>query len=180
MISLTLARKYARALLDIGRQEGNYEVLGKDLQKIADLLKENRELKGILLSAAYPAATRKAIVRAIGQPLGLSKSTVDFIELLIDRERMDHFAEIVRSYESLCDGICGRIRATLVTAVGLPPELVRLIKAQLESKIGKEVVLSVEENPSLIGGVLTRIGNVIYDGSLKTQLLRVKESLSKE
>lgn len=180
MISITLARKYARALLDIGRQEGNYGVLGEDLKKIADLLKENRELKGILSSAAYPAPTRKAIAKAICKPLGLSKSTVDFIELLIDRERMDHFTEIVKSYESLCDGICGRIRATLVTATQLPPELVRLIKSQLESKTGKEVVLSVEEDPSLIGGVLARIGNVIYDGSLRTQLLRVKESLYRE
>jgi len=180
VISLTLARKYARALLDIGLQEGNYEALGKDLRKIADLLKENRELKGILISAAYPAATRKAIARAICEPLGLSKSAVDFIELLIARERMDHFPEIVKSYEGLCDGVAGRIRATLVTAGELPAELVTLIKGQLESKTGKEVILSMEENPSLIGGVLTRIGNVIYDGSLKTQLLRVKESLYKE
>jgi len=180
MISLTLARKYARAFLDIGLKEGNYGVLGEDLKKIGNLLKENRELKGILVSVAYPTATRKAIVRAVFKPLGLSKSTVDFIALLIDRERMDHFAEIVKSYETLCDDTCGRIRATLVTATELPPELVRLIKGQFESKTGKEVVLSIEENPSLIGGVLTRIGNVIYDGSLKTQLLRVKESLYRE
>ena len=180
MISLTLARKYARALLEIGLQGGNYETLGKDLEKVTDLLKKNKELKNILISAAYPTATRKAIGRAISRPLALSKSTVDFIDLLIERDRMDHFPEIASSYESLCDGVAKRIRATLVTAVALSPELINDIKSQLESTTGREVILSLEEDPSLIGGVRTLIGNVIYDGSLKTQLSIVKENLYKE
>jgi F-type H+-transporting ATPase subunit delta len=180
VISLTLARKYARALLGIGLQEGNYETLGKDLGKVTDLLKKNKELKNILISAAYPTATRKAIGRAISRPLALSKSTVDFIDLLIERDRMDHFPEIAKSYESLGDGVAKRTRATLVTAVALSLELVNDIRTQLESTTGKEVILSVEEDASLIGGVLTRIGNVIYDGSLKTQLAKVKENLYKE
>ena len=180
MISLTLARKYARALIEIGLQEGNYEALGKDLEKMADLIKANKELKAVLLSSAYPVVTRKAITKVITEVSGLHKSTIDFIDLLVERERMDHFPEIARSYESLCDAVSRRIRATLVTATGFPPELVRAIKSQLESSTGKEVILSVEEDPSLIGGVLTRIGNVIYDGSLKTQLAKVKENLYKE
>ena len=181
MISLTLARKYARALIEIGLQERNYEALGKDLEKMADLIKANKELKAVLLSPAYPVVTRKAIAKVVvTEVLGLHKSTIDFIDLLIERKRMDHFPEIARSYESLCDAVSRRIRATLVTAMGFPPELVRAIKSQLESSTGKEVILSVEEDASLIGGVLTRIGNVIYDGSLKTQLAKVKENLYKE
>jgi F-type H+-transporting ATPase subunit delta len=180
VISLTLARKYARALIEIGLQERNYEALGKDLEKMADLIKANKELKAVLLSSAYPVVTRKAITKVITEVSGLHKSTIDFIDLLIERERMDHFPEIARSYESLCDAVSRRIRATLVTAMGFPPELVRAIKSQLESSTGKEVILSVEEDASLIGGVLTRIGNVIYDGSLKTQLAKVKENLYKE
>lgn len=144
------------------------------------MLKENKELKAVLISAAYPVVTRKAIAKAIGQSLGLSKSTVDFIDILIERGRMDHFPEIAKSYESLCDIVAKRIRATLVTAVALPPELINEIRTQLESKTGKEVILSVEEDLSLIGGAQTRIGNVIYDGSLKTQLAIVKENLYKE
>jgi F-type H+-transporting ATPase subunit delta len=180
VISLTLARKYARALIEIGLQERNYEALGKDLEKMADLIKANKELKAVLLSPAYPVVTRKAIAKVVTEVLGLHKSTIDFIDLLIERGRMDHFPEIARSYESLSDAVSRRIRATVITAMGFPPELVRAIKSQLESSTGKEVILSVEEDPSLIGGVLTRIGNVIYDGSLKTQLAKVKEDLYKE
>ena len=180
MISLTIARKYARAFLGIGLQEKNYDALGKELERVAALLGENKELRAVLLSSAFPLATRKAIARAVSEPLDLSKTTVDFIDLLIEGERMDHFFAIVKSYESLCDGVSKRLRATLVTAKELSPGLVQAIKGQLESSTGKEVLLSVEEDPSLIGGVLTKIGNVIYDGSLKTQLLKVKENLYKE
>ena len=180
MISLTVARKYARALLDLGIQEGNYEALGKDLAKMADLLKENKELRAVLASSFYPVASRKAIAKALVESLGLSKTVADFIDLLIERGRIDHFSEIAKTYESLCDEVSRRIRATLVTATELSQVLVKEIKGQLESSTGKEVILSVEEDPSLIGGVLTKIGNVIYDGSLKTQLLKIKENLYKE
>ncbi|MDO9209883.1 MAG: ATP synthase F1 subunit delta [Deltaproteobacteria bacterium] len=180
MIRLTVARKYARAFLEIGLQEGNYDTLGKELETIAKLLKQNRELRAVLFSAAYPAATRKGIVRAVVEPLGLSPSTVNFIDLLIDRERIDHFIEVAKSYESLGDAVAKRVRATLVTAGDISPTLVKTIKGQLESSTGKEVILAVEEDRSLIGGVMAKIGNVVYDGSLRMQFLKVKENLYKE
>jgi F-type H+-transporting ATPase subunit delta len=180
VISFTLARKYARAFLEIGLQEGNYEDLGKDLKRMAEVLKENKELRNILASAAYPVDTRKAVARTIGESLGLSKSTVDFIDIVIERDRMDHFPEIIKSFETLCDVVAKRVRATLITALALPPELVGEIKKQIESKTGKEVILSMEQDASLIGGAQTRIGNIIYDGSLKTHLAHIKENLYKE
>jgi F-type H+-transporting ATPase subunit delta len=105
---------------------------------------------------------------------------MDFLNLLIDRERMDHFPEIVKSYRSLCDEVSNRIRATLVAAGAISPDAVGEIQRQLEFQTGKKVILSVEQDPSLIGGALTRIGNVIYDGTLRTQLTKVRENLYKE
>ena len=112
--------------------------------------------------------------------LGLSKVTLDLIGLLIERNRMDHFPAIVKSYEGLCDEASNRVRASLVSAARLSPPLVMEMKKELESTTGKEVLLSIKEEPSLIGGVVTRIGNIIYDGSLKTQLLKAKENFYKE
>ncbi len=180
MISLTLAKKYARAFLEIGLQDKNHETLKQDLQRMTSLLNESKELKGALVSPAFPVHTRKGIARGIGQSLSLAKTTMDFIDLLIERDRMDHFPEILMAYENLCDEVAGRVRATLVTAMDLSPELVTSIKERLESSTGKEVVLSLEKDPSLIGGVLTRIGNVIYDGSLKIQLSKVRDNLYTE
>ena len=180
MISLTVARKYAKAFLEIGLQEKNHEILGGDLQKLAGLFQENKELRLVLFSPFYPAPRRKAIARGVGESLGLSRVTLDFLDLLIERDRVDHFPAIVKSYEGLSDEVSNRLRASLISALELPAPLVGEIKAQLESSTGKEVILSSQENPSLIGGVITKIGNIVYDGSLKTQLLKAKENLYKE
>jgi F-type H+-transporting ATPase subunit delta len=180
MISVTIAKKYAKALLEMGLQDGNYEALGQDLNKMADLLRENKELRVVLQSAAFPKPTRKAIAGKISEGLGLATTTIKFIELLIQRKRIDLLFEVTRAYRDLCDEIAGRTRTTLVTPLELPSGLVQEIRSQLESLAGKEVILSVERDPSLIGGFLTRIGNVVYDGSLKAQIAKLRDDLYKE
>ena len=180
MISLTIAKKYSRALFEIGQKEGNFEILGKELKSTAEFLTAQKELKGLLFSVVYPVAIRKAIFKATSQPLNLSKTMMDFVDLLIARERINHLPEIAKTYENLCNEVANRIRATLFTAKPLSANLLQDIKQQLASTTGKEIILAVEERPTLIGGVVAQIGNLVYDGSLKTQLLRMKENLYKE
>jgi F-type H+-transporting ATPase subunit delta len=180
MISLTIAKKYAKALLEIGLKDGNYETLGLDLNKMADLLKQSKELRVALWSPAFPKPTRKAIGRKIGARLGLATTTIKFIELLIQKKRIDLFFEIAKVYRDRCDEVAGRTRATLVTPLELSSGLVQEIKNHMEFLTGKEVILSLEKDPSLIGGFLTKIGNVVYDGSLKAQIAKLQENLYKE
>jgi F-type H+-transporting ATPase subunit delta len=180
MVSLTIAKKYAKALLEIGLQDGNHEALGQDLNKLADLLRESKELRVALWSPAFPKPTRKAIGRKIGERLGLALTALKFIELLIHRKRMDLFFQITKAYRDICDEVAGRTRVTLIASMDLPSGLVQEIKSQIESLTGKEVILSLEKDPSLIGGFLTKIGNVVYDGSLKAQIAKLRDNLYKE
>jgi F-type H+-transporting ATPase subunit delta len=180
MIGLNIAKKYAKALLRVGLKDGNYETLGQDLNKMADLLKESKELRVALWSPEFPKPTRKAIARKIGERLGLAATTLTFIELLIQKKRIGLFFEITKVYRNLSDEVAGRTRATLVIPLELPSDLVQEIKNQMESMTGKEVILSLEKDPSLLGGFLTKIGNVLYDGSLKAQMAKLKENLYKE
>ncbi|MGB9698076.1 MAG: ATP synthase F1 subunit delta [Thermodesulfobacteriota bacterium] len=180
MISLTIAKRYARAFLEIGQQAKAVEVFGAELKNFAEVLRENPKLRHILFSSIYASPLRKRIVQALSASLGLSLRTREFIELLIDRQRINHFFEILKAYEELGDEILNRQRATLVAPLDLPAEVVEAIKTQLEKKTGKEILLAVEKDQSLIGGVLIKIGNTIYDGSLLKQLQRIKENLYKE
>ena len=180
MIGLTIAKRYAKALLGMGLQDGNYEVLGQDLNKMADLLRENKELRVVLWGAAFRKLTRMAIAGKMGERLGLAPTTIKFIELLIQKKRIDLFSEITKSYRDLCDEVAGRTRATLVTPVELPSGLVQEIKGKIGSLTGKEVMLSLEKDPSLIGGFLTKIGNVVFDGTLKGQIAKLRDTLYKE
>jgi F-type H+-transporting ATPase subunit delta len=180
MTKITVARKYSRALLEIGLKNGSQETLGQELQKINELIFAHKELRNVLFSSAYPTPIRKGIFQTLSRMLGLSPTIVDFAELLIDRGRINHLAEIAKSYEELCDEVANRIRATLYTALPLSTSLLEEIRAQLETATGKKILLSIEERPALIGGVAAQIGHVIYDGTLKTQLQRIKENLDKE
>lgn len=180
MISLTVARRYARAFLEIGLKERNNEILGEELRNFAELLRENQELRQILYSSVYPSPMRKGIVQALARALQLSPRTREFIELLIDRERINHFFEILKSYEDLYNEILNQERATLLTPFDLPFDLVETIRSKLEEKTGKKIIISLEKDPSLIGGVVIKIGNTIYDGSLWHQLLKIRDNLYKE
>ena len=180
MTRLTVAKKYAKALLEIGLQDGNYEALGQDMNKMADLLRENKELKIALRSPALPKPNRKAIGGKVSERLGLAETTNRFIELLIEGNRIDLFPEIIEAYTSGCDEVTGRSRATLVIPAELSPKLVQEIKNLLEWLTGKEVILFIEKDPSLIGGFLTKIGNVVYDGSLKAQIAKLRYDLYRE
>jgi len=177
MTRLTIAKKYAKALLEIGLQDGNYETLGHDLNKMAELLRESNELRIALRSPAFPKPNRAAIGRRIAKRLGLAATPIKFIELLIRRKRMDLFLEIAKAYADRWDQVAGRSRATLVIPAELPPNLVQVIKSLLEGLTGKEVILSIEKDPSLIGGFLVKIGNIVYDGSLKVQIAKLKDTL---
>ncbi len=180
MISLTIAKRYARAFLEIGLREKTVEAFGEELKSFAEVLRANPKLRHILFSSVYARPIRKGIVQALSASLHFSLRTKEFIELLIDRERMNHFFEILKAYENLGDEILNRQRAMVVTPLDLPLEVVEAIKGQLEKKTGKEILLAVEKDQSLIGGVLVKIGNTIYDGSLLKQMQRIKENLYKE
>lgn len=180
MINITVAHKYSRALLEIGLKDGSQETLGEELQKISELIFGHKELRNVLFSSAYPIPIRKGIFQTLSRRLGFSPTIVDFIGLLIDRGRINHLAEIVKCYGELCDEVANRIRATLYTAFPLSMPLLEEIRGQLETATGKKIILSIAERPDLIGGVAAQIGHVIYDGTLKTQLLRIQENLDKE
>jgi F-type H+-transporting ATPase subunit delta len=178
--SITLARKYSRALLEIGLKDGTHETLGQELERIAQLLLTQKELRNVLYSSVYPSSIRKGIFQNLSRSLRLSPVMVDFVNLLIDRERINHLPVIAQSYSDLSDELANRIRATLLTAKPLSPSRIGEIQNQLEASVRKKIILAVQEEPDLIGGVVAKIGNLIYDGSLKTQLSRMKENLYKE
>ncbi len=180
MLSPTIAKKYARALFQVGQAEAIQDNLLRELEKVTNLLQENKGLERILLSPAFPIRKRKQIAEAVFSRLGLSKHLLLLLDVLLENKRLRLLQDIFQAYQDILDEAANRIRATLVTPGQLPPELVRAIKDQLELQTGKEVLLNVRLDPSLIGGVLVRIGDEIYDGTLKSQLLNLKEELYKD
>ena len=177
MISSSITRRYAEALISIGVEEDCCDKFEKELILINDILEKNLELKNIIFSSVYPQKSRKAILKEVIERIELSETVNNFLSLLIDKNRIEFLPHITRMYEELLDRIEGRVRATVTVAKMIPDRAKEKLKKAFQDSTGKEIVMDIEEDPSIIGGAVTKVGNVIYDGSIKTQLERLKRSM---
>jgi F-type H+-transporting ATPase subunit delta len=113
------------------------------------------------------------------EKLNLSEVARSFLLLVFDKGRIGFLTSINEFYQRLADEVKGIARASLVSAAELPSGIVEKIRVTLSKKTGKDIILEVEQDPSLIGGIVTRIGDLVLDGSIRTQLLNMKESLKR-
>jgi len=116
LIASSVARRYARALLSLGVEEGRFEQYGDELESVVAAMKQSGELRFMLVNPGYAPQQRHAAVDAVAGALKLSAVTVNFLRLLVDRQRMGALAEIARLYRALVDRQAGRIRATVTSA----------------------------------------------------------------
>lgn len=174
-----IAKRYARALIQIGQEDGQYERYGEELRAFRDLMDASPELRAVMVNPVYEREGKKALVRALDQKLRLSPVVTNFLLLLIDKRRIGSFQDIAACYDGLADEAAGRIRARVTSAVPLQEPIVMEIQKRLESMTGMQVLIQVEQDPELIGGVVTQIGDKVYDGSVRTQLMSIKETLMK-
>jgi F-type H+-transporting ATPase subunit delta len=174
-----IAKRYARALIRIGQEDGQFEGYGEGLKRFQQVLEISAELKEVMENPIYNKEQKKLLFHALNAKLGLPPILMSFILLLIDKRRLGSLADIVQCYDRMVDEVAGRTRARVVSAVPLPEASVEAIRKQLAAMTGKEVTVDVETDPALIGGVVTQIGDIVYDGSLRTQLAQIKDSLMK-
>ena len=179
MKNLVIARRYAKALLLIGKEDGNTETYREELAGVSDLVEREKALEQAINNPLYNAEGRKKVLETIIAKLGLSAVMQSFLTLLFDKRRLIYLSSINDFYQKLADELKGISRASLVSATALSSETVEKIRGTLSEKTGKDIILDVEEDPDLIGGIVTRIGDLVLDGSIKTQLLNMRESLKR-
>ena len=179
MKNLAIARRYAKALLLIGKEDGQTEKYREELAGITALIQREKTLEQAIINPLYDASGRKNVLTSIIDKLALSRVMRSFLTLLFDKGRFVYLSSINDFYQKLADELKGIARASLVSATELSSETVEKIRASLSKKTGKDIILEVEQDPNLIGGVVTRIGDLVLDGSIKTQLLNMRESLKR-
>ena len=180
MASGSLARRYAKALLQLGIDGRNYEVLQRELERVVTTVEGNAELKAALESPVFPLSQRKGVLAEVLRRLGCSPTVSHFSLLVLDHNRFPAIAAINRELRALVDQQAGRVRALVTAARPLPDAEVARIKNALEQRTGKQVIIERRADATLIGGVVVQIGDVVYDGSVKSQLERMREQLMAE
>lgn len=178
MIAGSIARRYARALMAIGVDTGSYDAIGRQVSALARAMKISAELAEILANPAFPRADRQRVLEAVLSRLGASRVVKNFTLLLLERERLAALPDIARELSAMIDEKNNRVTALITSAAPLTQVQITQIKSALEKLSGKQVHVDQKEDPALLGGVVAKVGDIVYDGSLRTQLAQMRHSLA--
>lgn len=179
MRNLAISRRYAKALLLIGKDDGQAESYRKELDGLATLIEKEQALKQAIVNPLYDVENRKKVLLAVIDKLSLSIVMNSFLQLLFDKGRIGLLDSINEIYQKMADELKGVARASLTSATALEKGTVDKIRTALSRKTGKEVILDIKQDPGLIGGIVTQIGDLVLDGSVKTQLYNMRETLKR-
>lgn len=179
MRSSAIARRYAKALILIGKEDGQAEKYRDELERAISMLDAQPVFEQTIGNPLYATESRRAILRTVIEKLQFSDIIVSFLLLLFDKQRFFHIRSIMENYARLADELKGVVRANLVSATELEDDTIDQIRGALSKMTGKEVILDAGLDPTLIGGVVTRIGDLVLDGSIRTQLKNMSQSLKR-
>ena len=179
MKSKILGKRYATALLDLAGSDARIKVFREQIQDFGRLLTEVPEFREVLTVPLYAREFRERTLAEVCARGQFAREVEEFFKVLLERRRLDQYEAILEAYEELIDEREGRVRALLVSARPLPGEDRDRIADVIRRRLGKEVVVRTEVDPSLIGGVRVQIGSTVIDGSVRNQINQVKERLAK-
>jgi F-type H+-transporting ATPase subunit delta len=179
MAAGSISRRYARAVLDLGIAQNNLDKLGADLRGLAAAMHTSPELVASLSNPALRRAERKKIVEGLLARLAAHATSKNIVFLLLDRERLGELPMISREVDAQIEARAGRVTAEVTSAVELSPAQLTQLTATLERLSGKKVHVERKQDPTLLGGVVAKVGDVVYDGSVRTQLRALRDELGK-
>jgi len=177
MMITVAARRYAKALTGMARDQAVLERGADELNVFQQLLGSDEALRKALLNPGLTPSRRKGLCNEVSEAMAFSSQVTSFLGLLIEKGRLVLLPQIVEALQDIVDERAGRARAQIITARPLKEETTTEVKKALESALGKKVITRVLEDATLLGGLVVRVGSQVYDLSLKTQLERLRESI---
>jgi F-type H+-transporting ATPase subunit delta len=173
----TSATRYAKALLDVAINESDPIAIERDLTTIVDSIKQHDELRRILMSPRTPNTVRVNVVKALAERANVQMPLAKLLAMLAERGRLELLPDMLVVYRERVLAHNNVVRATVTSAAPLSADKVERLEASLSNLTGKKVQLETQVDPSIIGGVVTRIGSTVYDGSIRTQLQKMRQQL---
>ena len=177
MAAGSVSRRYARALFSIGVDRGSFEQLGKELDAVAELWTGSPELREALANPVFKASEKRAVLQSLLPRVAPTADVQRFVLLLLERRRLPAIGNIARAYREMADAHAGRVRAQVTSAQPLSPAETDRVRRSLEQRTGKKVILETAVDAGLIGGIVARVGDLVLDGSVRTQLASLRQRL---
>ncbi len=177
MKQIILARRYAKALFALGKEDGKLDDYSAALQGLAGLYASDSGLADALTNPLYPLDVREKVMEGVVASIGVDKIMSNFLNLLVEKKRADVLPDIAEEFQIMVDEEKNISHGSVVSAVELSKELQAKVQATLEKLTGKTVELTTSVDPSIIGGVIAKVGDLELDGSIRTQLASLKDSI---
>jgi len=171
-----IGRRYARAIFEIGKEEGQLATISEQLRDIAGAYAASEELRSTLENPLVPEEVRSAIIDEIANRSGAGATTQRALRVITKQRRLRALPDIARHLDRLVDDDAKLVRAHVTSASALNESVLGRIRAEIEKSTGSKVVLTHAVDASLLGGVVTRIGDRVVDGSLRTRLLAFRDA----
>ena len=170
-----IARRYAKALINLA--EKDLENTGKSLTALADVFSNSTELSEVLSDTKVSSQIKQNVLKKILNKLKVSKLVDTFIRYLLAKRRIVLLPNIEQAFNLLLQEKLGRIEASITVAQEISEVTVGKLEKAISRYSGKEVTVNITIDPSIIGGIVTRIGSVVIDGSIHTQLNQIRQSI---
>jgi len=174
------AVRYAKALFGIAQESGNVDAVRAELDGLVAAIDEVPGLADVFVRPVHPARERRRALAALAAPLKLSPLVANFCAYLIDQRRTRDLVPIRDEFVRLAEEAAGRVRGEVVSATPLEPAQLDRVRGALARRIGRELDLEVRVDPELVGGLVARVGDLVFDGSLRTQLAQLRAQLTGE
>lgn len=177
----TSANRYAKALFDVAVAENtDLGKIGTDLANATAVVTENAELRLALERAGVPDASRVAVIEQIADKLGVATQVKKLLVVLTQGRKIVLLKDMSDAYQERLLAHQNIVRADVTSATPLSPEKTKALEESLSKVTGKKVEITASVDPSLLGGVVARIGSTVYDGSVRTQLAQMRQELVKQ
>ena len=177
MSVVAMARRYAEALADVATARNQVDVIDGEVRGFAEMMKSSRDLHDLFASPIVSQSDKLKVLETLIARTATSKLTANLLRILLSHYRLHHLGEVYQQFQREINERKGLIIAEVTTATEVGSAEQAKLGQTLEKMTGRKVDFKFKTDPSLIGGVVTKIGSVVYDGSVRTQLREIKERL---
>jgi F-type H+-transporting ATPase subunit delta len=180
MSSEAVARRYARALFELAKEQGKVPEVTRQVGDFADAYESSTDLRELEHSPSLSDADREAIITELGSRMGAADITTRTVAMLATRQRLSVLPDLARQLDEMADDHLDIIRAQVTAANALSDSYLERLKRTIADATGKNVLLTFEQDPTLIAGIVTKIGDRIIDGSVRGRLERLADSIRRQ
>jgi F-type H+-transporting ATPase subunit delta len=174
----TVARRYATALADVVTARGEAQEVQRELAAWAEMMQANQQLLEVFRNPTIPYEQKRKVLNVLIERSRVRPTTANFLQVLLQNHRLAELSEVNKRFAQILDERSGVVSAEVITARPVEQSSQDALRSKLAAMTGKSVRMSFTTDEDLIGGIVTRIGSTIYDGSVRNQLQQVRERLA--